>query len=61
MDFYHDSALGVAICIPCQTGMVPGGKEPFKNHLRAQPHHLTKGAFKATRDYLIGLQLKTPT
>jgi hypothetical protein len=61
MDFYHDSALGVAICIPCQAGMVPDGKEPFKNHLRAQPHHLIKGAFKATRDYLISLRLKSPS
>ena len=61
MDFYYDSALGVAICIPCQTGMVPGGKEPFKNHLRAEPHHLTKGAFKSTREYLIRLQLRSPS
>jgi hypothetical protein len=61
MDFYHDSTLGVAICIRCETGMVPNGKVPFKNHLRAPPHRLVKGAFKATSDYLISLQLTAPS
>ncbi|KIX10721.1 uncharacterized protein Z518_01805 [Rhinocladiella mackenziei CBS 650.93] len=60
MNFYHDPERGVAICIRCQTGMVPDGKIPFKNHLRESPHHLKGEAFKATCAYLDRLEL-TPT
>ena len=59
MEFYHDVKLGVVICVRCQTGMVPDGKIPFKNHLRASPHRLIKSEFKATHDYLVSLQLKS--
>ena len=61
MEFYHDVKLGVVICVRCQTGMVPAGKVPFKNHLRAQPHHLIKKEFKATCEYLVSLRLNPPS
>ena len=48
----------MAVCIPCQTGMLPDGKIPFKNHLRDRPHHLKGDAFKSTCRNLASLQLK---
>ena len=41
--------------------MVPNGQAPFKNHLRTQSHRLVKEAFKSICDYLISLQLKSPS